>query len=93
MKYYGFVQRWITRRFAMRVRWSISRAVLLLLGVGIYCLTVNWLLISAYLPWGAISPRSGIERIERGPLCFEIGNGLQKTGDTQHVMDLRRGVA
>jgi cytochrome c-type biogenesis protein len=44
----GVAQRWITRQFAMRARLINFASGLLLLGVGIYDLTVNWPLISSY---------------------------------------------
>ncbi len=44
----GAAQRWITRRFAMRARLINLASGLLLLGVGIYDLTVNWPLIAIY---------------------------------------------
>lgn len=45
----GVAQRWITRQFAMRARLINLLSGLLLLGVGIYDLTINWPLISSYL--------------------------------------------
>ena len=45
----GTAQRWITRQFAMRSRLINILSGLLLLGVGIYDLSVNWPLIQVYL--------------------------------------------
>ncbi|MHB8778103.1 MAG: cytochrome c biogenesis CcdA family protein [Anaerolineales bacterium] len=45
----GAAQRWITRQFALRARLINLVSGLLLLGVGIYDLTINWPLISSYL--------------------------------------------
>ncbi|MDO8755312.1 MAG: cytochrome c biogenesis protein CcdA [Anaerolineales bacterium] len=45
----GAAQRWITRQFAMRAQMINFLSGLLLLGVGIYDLTVNWELIKVYL--------------------------------------------
>ena len=44
----GVAQRWITRQFAMRARLINVASGLLLLAVGVYDLTVNWPLLSAY---------------------------------------------
>lgn len=44
----GVAQRWVTRQFAMRARWINLLSGSLLLGVGVYDLTVNWPLIRAY---------------------------------------------
>ena len=44
----GAAQRWITRQFAMRARLINVVSGLLLLGVGIYDLSVNWSLLQAY---------------------------------------------
>ena len=44
----GVAQRWITRQFAMRARLINAASGLLLLGVGVYHLTINWPLLSAY---------------------------------------------
>jgi len=44
----GVAQRWITRQFAMRARLINAASGLLLLGVGVYDLTINWPLLSAY---------------------------------------------
>jgi cytochrome c-type biogenesis protein len=44
----GAAQRWITRQFAMRARPINFASGLLLLGVGIYDLTVNWPLLSTH---------------------------------------------
>ena len=45
----GAAQRWITRQFALRARLINVVSGLLLLGVGIYDLYVNWPLLQAYL--------------------------------------------
>lgn len=45
----GAAQRWITRQFAIRARLINVISGLLLLGVGIYDLSVNWVLLQAYL--------------------------------------------
>ena len=45
----GAAQRWITRQFAMRARWINIVSGLLLLGVGVYDLYVNWSLLRSYL--------------------------------------------
>jgi cytochrome c-type biogenesis protein len=45
----GAGQRWITRQFAMRARLINFISGLLLLGVGVYDLIINWGLISVYL--------------------------------------------
>jgi cytochrome c-type biogenesis protein len=45
----GAAQRWITRQFAMRARLINVISGLLLLGVGIYDLRVNWPLLQLYL--------------------------------------------
>lgn len=45
----GAAQRWITRQFALRALLINFVSGLLLLGVGIYDLTVNWELIKVYL--------------------------------------------
>ena len=45
----GAAQRWITRQFAMRARLINIVSGLLLLGVGVYDLYVNWSLLRAYL--------------------------------------------
>ncbi len=45
----GVAQRWITRQFAQRARLINLISGLLLLGIGIYDLTINWPLISSYL--------------------------------------------
>ena len=45
----GAAQRWITRQFALRARSINLVSGLLLLGIGIYDLTINWPLISSYL--------------------------------------------
>ena len=45
----GAAQRWITRQFAMRARLINFISGLLLLGVGVYDLIINWGLISVYL--------------------------------------------
>ena len=45
----GAAQRWITRQFAMRARLINILSGLLLLGVGIYDLSVNWSLLQIYL--------------------------------------------
>lgn len=45
----GIAQRWITRQFAMRARSINLISGLLLLGVGIYDLSVNWELIKGIL--------------------------------------------
>ncbi|MEP6896136.1 MAG: cytochrome c biogenesis CcdA family protein [Chloroflexota bacterium] len=45
----GAAQRWITRQFAMRARLINVVSGLLLLGVGIYDLSVNWSLLQVYL--------------------------------------------
>jgi len=45
----GAAQRWITRQFAMRTRLINFISGLLLLGVGVYDLIINWGLISVYL--------------------------------------------
>ena len=45
----GAAQRWITRQFAMRARLINIVSGLLLLGVGIYDLYVNWSLLQTYL--------------------------------------------
>jgi len=42
-------QRWITRQFALRARAINLVSGLLLLGVGIYDLKTNWLLLQIYL--------------------------------------------
>jgi cytochrome c-type biogenesis protein len=44
----GAAQRWITRQFAMRARLINVVSGLLLLGVGVYDLSVNWPLIQIY---------------------------------------------
>ena len=44
----GAAQRWITRQFAMRAQLINFLSGLLLLGVGIYDLTINWELIKIY---------------------------------------------
>ena len=44
----GVAQRWITRQFAMQARLINVASGLLLLGVGVYDLTINWPLLSAY---------------------------------------------
>jgi len=44
----GAAQRWITRQFAMRARLINVVSGLLLLGVGVYDLSVNWPLLQAY---------------------------------------------
>jgi len=44
----GAAQRWITHQFAMRARLINFISGLLLLGIGIYDLYVNWSLIQAY---------------------------------------------
>lgn len=44
----GAAQRWITRQFAMRARLINLVSGLLLVGVGVYDLAVNWPLISIY---------------------------------------------
>jgi len=44
----GAAQRWITRQFAIRARLINILSGLLLLGVGIYDLSVNWPLLQAY---------------------------------------------
>lgn len=44
----GAAQRWITRQFAMRARLINIVSGLLLLGVGVYDLSVNWPLIQIY---------------------------------------------
>ena len=44
----GAAQRWITRQFAMRARLINFISGLLLLGIGIYDLYVNWSLIQSY---------------------------------------------
>lgn len=45
----GAAQRWITRQFALRARLINIISGVLLLGVGIYDLSVNWVLLQAYL--------------------------------------------
>jgi cytochrome c-type biogenesis protein len=45
----GAAQRWITRQFALRARLINVVSGLLLLGVGIYDLYVNWSLLQVYL--------------------------------------------
>jgi len=45
----GAAQRWITRQFAMRARLINLVSGILLVGVGIYDLTVNWELVTAFL--------------------------------------------
>lgn len=45
----GAAQRWITRQFAMRARLINVVSGLLLLGVGLYDLRVNWPLLQVYL--------------------------------------------
>lgn len=45
----GVAQRWITRQFAIRARLINVISGLLLLGIGVYDLAVNWSLIAAYL--------------------------------------------
>jgi len=45
----GAAQRWITRQFAIHARAINFISGLLLLGVGIYDLSVNWELITAFL--------------------------------------------
>ena len=45
----GAAQRWITRQFAIRARLINILSGLLLLGVGIYDLSVNWPLIQIYI--------------------------------------------
>ena len=45
----GAAQRWITRQFAMRARLINIISGLLLLGVGVYDLYVNWSLLRSYL--------------------------------------------
>ena len=45
----GAAQRWITRQFALRARMINVVSGLLLLGVGIYDLSVNWSLLQIYL--------------------------------------------
>jgi cytochrome c-type biogenesis protein len=45
----GAAQRWITRQFAMRARLINVISGLLLLGVGIYDLRVNWSFLQVYL--------------------------------------------
>lgn len=45
----GAAQRWITRQFALRARLINLLSGLLLLGVGIYDLTINWPLLQIYL--------------------------------------------
>jgi cytochrome c-type biogenesis protein len=45
----GAAQRWITRQFAMRARLINVASGLLLLGVGVYDLYINWSLLRAYL--------------------------------------------
>jgi len=45
----GAAQRWITRQFALRSRLINVVSGLLLLGVGIYDLSVNWSLLQAYI--------------------------------------------
>ena len=44
----GAAQRWITRQFAMRARLINFISGLLLVGVGIYDITINWELIKAF---------------------------------------------
>lgn len=44
----GAAQRWITRQFAMRARLINVVSGLLLLGVGVYDLSVNWSLLQSY---------------------------------------------
>lgn len=44
----GVAQRWITRQFAVHARLINFISGLLLLGIGIYDLSINWSLISAY---------------------------------------------
>lgn len=44
----GVAQRWITRQFAVRAQLINFLSGLLLLGVGIYDLTINWELIKVY---------------------------------------------
>jgi cytochrome c-type biogenesis protein len=45
----GAAQRWITRQFAQRARLINLVSGMLLVGVGMYDLAINWELISAYL--------------------------------------------
>ena len=45
----GAAQRWITRQFAMRARLIYFISGLLLLGVGLYDMIVNWGLIKVFL--------------------------------------------
>jgi len=45
----GAAQRWITRQFALRARLINVVSGLLLLGVGIYDLYINWSLLQVYL--------------------------------------------
>jgi len=45
----GVAQRWITRQFALRAQLINFLSGLLLLGVGIYDLKINWELIKVYL--------------------------------------------
>ncbi len=45
----GVAQRWITRQFALRARLINLLSGLLLLGIGVYDLAVNWPLIRSYL--------------------------------------------
>lgn len=45
----GAAQRWITRQFALRARLINVVSGLLLLGVGIYDLSINWSLLQIYL--------------------------------------------
>jgi hypothetical protein len=42
-------QRWITRQFALRARLINVLSDLLLIGVGIYDVSVNWSLLQVYL--------------------------------------------
>ncbi len=44
----GAARRWITRQFAMRARSINVVSGLLLLGVGVYDLSLNWFLLQAY---------------------------------------------
>lgn len=45
----GAAQRWVTRQFAIRARLINAISGLLLLGIGLYDLIVNWGLIATYL--------------------------------------------
>jgi cytochrome c-type biogenesis protein len=45
----GAAQRWITRQFAMRARLINIVSGVLLLGVGVYDLNVNWPLLQVYV--------------------------------------------